>query len=263
MTNPNKDRKDVAWASLSKEDDIRSEWIEVKDDSKAKDQDRIYVQPEAFGYVVDQMLQDPKTYTGNRTPAKPDQVVMQVHRWLDYVFPDYPEKESGFPVGEWSIGERMLVNRGEFISRPENVEVPRRLVMEERFGMAVHKKNKKIPVIFGLNSGGGDLLLVDFQGGKMSHTRPPLSEDAKTQTVDDRAPIEVLFMAPNGRLLLRDSATDSADEDRKARYEAWQRRLKEVKENKPTTPRPGAPGAPGGGNPFGTGGGSSGGSSGT
>jgi hypothetical protein len=251
MTNPNKDRKDVAWASLAKEEDIRSEWIEVKDDSKSKDPDRIYVQPESFAYVADQALLDPKGFNGNRTPPKADQVVMQVHRWLDYVFPDYPEKGTGFPVGEWSIGERMLINRGEFIGRAEQVEIPRRLVMEERFGMAVHKKNKKIPVIFDLNSGYGDTLLVDFQGGKMTHTRPPLTEDGKSQTVDDKAPIEVLLMAPNGRLLVRDSVADSADEERKARHEAWQKRLKEVKENKPSTPKPGGPGAPGGSNPFG------------
>jgi hypothetical protein len=251
MTNPNKDRKDVAWASLAKDDDIRSEWIEVKDESKSKDQDRIYVQPEAFAYATDQALVTPKDYNGNRTPAKPDQVVMQVHRWLDYVFPDYPEKESGFPVGEWSIGERMLVNRGEFIGRTEQVEMPRRLVMEERFGMATHKKNKKIPVLFSLNSGYGDTLLVDFQGGKLTHTRPAVTEDGKPQTVDDKAPIEVLLMAPNGRLLVRDSVTDSADEERDKRYKAWKERLKEVKENKPSTPKPAGPAGPAGGNPFG------------
>jgi hypothetical protein len=250
MTNPNKERKDVAWASLAKEDEIRSEWVEVKDDSKPKDQDRIYVQPEAFGYVTDQALVTPKDYNGNRTPPKPDQVVMQVHRWLDYVFPDYPEKESAFPVGEWSIGERMLINRGEMIGRTEQVEMPRRLIMEERFGMATHKKNKKIPVLFSLNSGAGDTLLVDFQGGKMSHTRPPLTEDGKSQTVDDKAPIEVLLMAPNGHLLVRSSATDSADEEREKRYKAWKERLKDVKEQR-TAPRPAGPPGAAGGNPFG------------
>jgi hypothetical protein len=165
-----------------------------------------------------------------------------------------------FPVGEWSIGERMLVNRGEFIGRTEQVEMPRRLVMEERFGMAVHKKNKKIPVLFSLNSGFGDTLLVDFQGGKMTHTRPATGENDKPQTVDDRAPIEVLLMAPNGHLLVRDNQADSADEDRKSRYEAWQKRLKEVKEQKPTGPRPTNQPGPAMGNPFGAGGGGKGGS---
>jgi hypothetical protein len=148
----------------------------------------------------------------------------------------------------------MLINRGEFIGRPEQVEVPRRLVMEERFGLAVHKKNKKIPVIFSMNSGSGDLLMVDFQGGKMNYTRPALTEDAKPTNVDDRAPIEVLLMAPNGRLLVRDNVTDSSDEERKARYDAWKTRLKDVKDQKPGAPKPGSTPT---GNPFG-GGGSSG-----
>ena len=92
------------------------------------------------------------------------------------------------------------------------VEVPVWQIEKERFGLETNEKatpqeKLKIPVQFG--TPGGDLVLVDFEGGK--------------QVRSDSA-LEVLVVRPDGRLLARNSFTDKADKDRLEQLAAYQKR---------------------------------------
>ena len=43
------------------------------------------------------------------------------------------------------------------------------------------------------------------------------------------APVEVLLLTPDGRLLVRDSENDAQDEDRVKRHDAWKSRVSGLK----------------------------------
>jgi hypothetical protein len=262
LANPNYGLKatDVAWDSLARDKELESDWVEVanapKEGQAKAEPIRVSAGSEAVCYAVDQLSvaakeSKEKEYTGNRTPPGKDQTVVQVQRWMDWVVPEGLDARTGFPLGEWVIGERLLVNRGEFIRKVESVEVPTWVVDDQRYALKTYKRDaKKIPLMFSLDTGLGDALLVDFQGGdklRYNHFRGVEDDKPKFDTVQDNMPTEILIMSATGKLLVHRSDIDSKEKERVDRYAAWVARLKEVKENKPTT-KTGGPGSP---NPFG------------
>jgi hypothetical protein len=62
---------------------------------------------------------------------------------------------------------------------------------------------------------------VDFEGGNQD-----LQTDARR--VFDRAPIELLVLLPDGRLVVRNSLSDTEDRERKERLEDWRNWLEKV-----------------------------------
>jgi hypothetical protein len=175
---------------------------------------------------------------------------MQIHHWLEQYYT--PDRKSNYPVGEWTLADRLLVYRGEYLARKAQVELPIWVTVKDQFILASNPKNRRqktVEVYFGEGSGPdpgeGEPVIVDFEGGKVSYDRVlGKGPDEKLQTVriQDKAPIEVLVLAPDGKLLVRNAAADSADEERKERRAAIFDRLEKAKSEKKNAPKPGGEG---------------------
>jgi hypothetical protein len=251
MANPNINKPNVASQSYATDKQpLVSDWFEIKQ--------LVTVPPEYYVYAVDQQELDGKKYEGKNKGAQylPDrQAVFQIHKWLDD--PSLDER-TFFPVGEWSVAERVFAYRGEYVGRKQRVEVAYWRPTQESYVMATDdKKQKGLVVDFSPPPRGSEpMILVDFEGGKTEYSRhkdaakkddksePPAKADAPKATVTDQAGYEALILTPDGRLLAHDSWTDRADEERVKRLKAWHDRIKEVKEG----------GKDGGGGIFGPGG---------
>jgi hypothetical protein len=252
MGNPNFGHtKDVASPGYAKDKELKSyRWYEVPQ--------KVVVPPEMQYYAVDQAKVE-KDYKGQNWRDTPDsgrQAVLQIHRWLDHV----PYNKQYLSVGEWTIAERLLVYRGEYVGRNQKVELPYWMPQQESFVLAVTPKDKPKPGITGELPTGievnfahepTDTLLVDFEGGELSHQR---MADGKPsgKPLREAAPTEVLLLSPEGKLLALDSSVDGSDKtergkERKERLDAWRTRIKDVREHKrDNAPVPGR-------NPFGGG----------
>lgn len=241
MVNPNYKRADVASPEY-KENEI----LESKD---WKELDQIVSVPqELFYYVVDEaqhmnrreILSLPPESAQRRLlepkqRLSPDQqVVFQFHRWVEATHPSRKDTDV-IPVGEWAVAERVFVSRGEYVGRTVNVDLPiwkynqNTFILPNEDQKPRAKTNFKVPtgidVDFGQEPPEKNLILVDFEGGRVSLPTPK---------VDDTCAIEVLMMSADGKLLARNSVKDTSDEERKKRREKVQERIQAVREGKPT-----------------------------
>jgi hypothetical protein len=239
MHNPNYKRTDVAYPEIAVPEDIVSpDWIPVPQ--------RVWVAPELSYYVIDQKDVDKKTMApkdflkawGTAAAPKPGQVMFQAQRWADLVYPDLGNRRTSYAVGDWVVAERYPVYRGEYLGQPAKTEVPVWNFPEEKFVLATAGKGKErtIPVVFGDDTPENNPLLVDFDGGDLTYYRviPSADEDKRPTTtkITDKAPVEVLLLTPDGRLLVRDSDADAQDEDRVKRHDAWKARVGTLKPKK-------------------------------
>jgi len=179
-------------------------------------------------------------------PTDKDNVAVQIQRWVDYAYPTGPK--NPVPVGDWLVAERVLAHRGEYLRRKLLTEVPIWYVAKDNFVIAPNPKNKndkRCDLDFGNPEGPpAEAVLVDFNGGRVVYEKAPekVAEDKKPTgaKVIDTAPVEMLVLMPDGRLLLRDSVADAADNERTARRETWDKRIKEIKKGGDKgPPRPG------------------------
>jgi hypothetical protein len=230
MVNPNYQSKNVAWASLAQEKELKSDWVVVDK--------TVQVPPELYYYAIDLKTQGSKEEQRalwQDPNPHPDQLPVQAHRWVGNLYPD-EGSSAGFSVGDWCIAERTLVTRGEKLGHKKNVEVPIWDVGAERFGLASYGKarrdNKKlVPVFFGPD--GPDSLVVDFRAGPVDYNKFVGMEEDKPQykLIHDKAPAELLIMSADGKLSVHHGDADMNDDERKAREEAWKKRIEEIKAN--------------------------------
>jgi hypothetical protein len=237
MLNPNyKEVDKVAFPEIAREETLRSGWSPPV---------RVTIQPDLNYYVTDEKenergTQSRRQYNGAAdVTGDKERVAMQVHKWFEGAVP--PGNTEWFPSGEWLLADRILVHRGEYIGRTEKAEMPIWLYTRQGFVIANNPKTrgakKEIEANFGFEKKPPDeAILVDFEGGKVSYDRAAEKatgdDKDKRQTsprTSDTVPIEVLILMPDGRLLARDSKTDTADDGRKERRTAWQDRIAEVK----------------------------------
>jgi len=163
---------------------------------------------------------------------------MQIHHWLEQYYAA-GDRKNNYPVGEWTLADRLIVYRGEYLARKALVELPIWQTTKDDFFMAVNPKNrreKRVELFFGEGygpePGEREPVIVDFEGGKASYDRTlgkGPDEKAQTVRIQDKAPIEVLVLAPDGKLLVRNAAADAEDQERKDRREAIFKRLENVK----------------------------------
>jgi hypothetical protein len=228
MANPQYGNKNVASASPAAEE-LRSDWVAI---------DRtVQALPELYYYAIDLKTQgslEDKKALWNAPSPRPNQVPVQAHRWVEYVYPDPQRPRSGFSVGDWCIAERTLVTRGEYLGQTEPVWVPVWDILQERFSLASltvsgRKTKQKVPVYFGAE-GQPDSVLVDFQGGFLDYNKfAGMDEDKPRYTpVHDQAPTELLILSAEGKLSVRQGDANLNDEDRKAREGAWKKRIEEI-----------------------------------
>ena len=201
----------------------------------------VSVPSDEFLYAVDQAKVAPKLRVGFNTP-RDHQTVFQIHRWVDS-YPTPANTEQG--VGDWLVAERFFVDRGEFVRTPPyfTLKVPvhrldnPNLTLDSRPAVRRGQRTDQIPLTFGDES-----ILVDFDGGdRILHIRTETKDEKTTSTrVEDKAALEVLIMRPDGRMVARNSVTDSGDEVRTKRYKDYLERVKEATEGKK---KPGGTGA--------------------
>ncbi len=233
MVNPNYKRDDVASPEYKEKETLESkEWF-----------DRIpivSVPPEQFYYVVDErqgatrrdMLQMPQESAQyelwNQASASPDQVIMQFQRWVEST--QRSRKDADIvPIGEWAVADRVYVARGEYVGRPVKVDLPMWIWTRNSFILPEENPKAKrrgrvktgIYVEFGQENPENNLILVDFEGGRVSSQSPKM---------DDTCALEVLMLSPDGKLLARNSYKDKEDEQRKKIREHALKRIQEVRE---------------------------------
>jgi hypothetical protein len=267
MANPNFKRNgEVLSPSYAQDPELRAE-------KNRKDSDwfvvpkKVTVPPEFQYYAVDQKEVEP-AYSGihARDSVHSDQqTAFQIHRWLE----DANREGKGDWVGEWTVAERVIVSKGEFIGRTELVQVPIWQRALEAFVLAVppadtpgmRKRDIGIPVDFRLAN--DDAVLVDFEGGPQHFKRTAKHGDrSEALKIDDRITQEVLLVSSEGRVTARNSATDAYNAERVNRLTQWRQRMRDILfsgKGAPalTTASPFAPGGAGGMRPTGAPGGAS------
>jgi hypothetical protein len=226
MLNPNFNKPDlVAYASLAQERELSGEWSKPV---------QVNVPTEQFFYAVDQAAVKAGKgveETVTNPPMNGDKVAVQVHRWIDdeRLNPDQPDT---YPIGDWTIAERIEVNRGEYIGRLAHVELPVWHDEWEAFILPRSDAKKAGPrprtvevpgIRINFNTGA---LLVDFEGGLGNYR---IIGASKPRSVRDDAPVEMLILMPDGRLEVRNSMDDASDKERIDRHTNWQKWLEEVK----------------------------------
>jgi hypothetical protein len=227
MANPNYDKKNLVYQSLSKEKEIKaSDWTMVP--------------PVFVPYDIAYFAMDEK-------PDR-DRTVMEIHRWVDHLLKDPQNRQTETPVGDWLIAAKLPVHRGEYIGRTEASEVPVWNVEREDFELAVNPKNRlerKIPVDFTARTRRSldPALLVDYQGGKEireSLEYRTLEGRTRSTSVTDTMPVQLLILTPEGKLVVHSQQDDSSNEERKERYKAWKEWISDVKNGR-RKPKPDEP----------------------
>ena len=159
---------------------------------------------------------------------KPDQVVFQFHRWVETV--SLSRKESDVvPVGDWAVADRVFVSRGEYVGQKVRVDLPIWKYSQNTFILPVEEQKATrfsrkqsttgIDVDFGFDSSSLDTILVDFEGGRVFGP----------SKMNDTCRTEVLMLSPDGKLLARNSAKDSTDENRSGRRNAVLERIEKIR----------------------------------
>ena len=256
MANPNYGQKNVASPAYaeSQEPLEATQWFEVG----LKGQPQVVASPPEYHlYAVDQAevdQQDGKRYTGQNANAdKARRAVFQIHKWLLDT-----NQRPNVPVGEWSVAERVLVHRGEYIGVRERVEVPYWRPTHDGFVMVPDEgpaplrgapPPKGIFVDFGLPLMEGATLekpyplLVDFEGGDVSYERVGKDDkgaDKKLPRVSNKADMETLILSPDGKLLSLNSWTAKGDAERIKRLDEWHKRIDQVKKGDAKAPSGGS-----------------------
>jgi hypothetical protein len=235
MANPNYKRKDVASPDYKEAEELLSDqWYELPN--------TVSVPPETLYYAVDEtklMSKDDRAVARKLSQLSAqfkllserqssDQVAFQLHRWVEKT----TIKSDEVLVGDWVIADRVLVSRGEYIGRKVRVDVPVWLYTRNAFILPTEEKPRKkgaggsknlstgVEVDFSNDAPENNAILVDFEGG------------AVQTPVRDEAAVQVLMLAPDGKLLVRNSVTDANDQDRTARRTEVFKRIQETREGR-------------------------------
>jgi hypothetical protein len=262
MANPNYNKPDteVAYHDLTVPKELQSAWYPVKGaDGNVL---RVSVPTDVHYYAVDeQQLHKRGEYKGVNAGLAHDsqrQAVVQIHRWLDRYELPRGSVTSSYPVGDWVIGERLFVFRGESLSQRAPMHVPIWAPEQSSFilaGQAGRGRDRKPISQVHLMDAAKAPMLVDFEGGNLSyhHRAAPLpktedgtpQEGAKATSAGDArsaaSAMELLFLTPDGRLEARNSGRDEDDAERKDREKQYTERIEEASgkpQEQPQKPMP-------------------------
>jgi hypothetical protein len=258
MANPNYNRPDadVAYPDVKKDKELESDkWYDVKGpDGKVL---RVSVPTDLHFYSVDEQALKKKDYKGmnaNKTHDATRQTVVQVHYWMDFYELTRGSKTEFFPVGDWVVGERMFVYRGESLSARALTHVPIWSPEHSNFILggkppASGRDRRPVEDVTFIKDRSRAPLLVDFEGGNVTYHRravaaakaedgTPEEGSKATPAAEIRAPgttTELLFLTADGKLVARDSAHDENDTERAEREKSYVERVEKA-EGKPQEP---------------------------
>jgi hypothetical protein len=269
VKNMNKGRTDVAYPEIADKKVLTSPWVVVPKPVSLPDEIQYFaIDLKNVDWQYKDDKGDEKSISRNfRSYSDPDarrgQAVVHIQRWLNTInVSSNPKETVSETVGDWAVAGRVLAYRGEYLGQTAKEKLVIWSPTEEGFVLATDpyrrgSEKTTIGVSFAPEPGFEDAILVDFDGGNIEYERVavPAKEDepAKKKPVKDKAPMELLIMTPEGRLVVRDSAEDMENPDAKDRYLKWVERILEV-ESKASKEGPGKSK----GDPFKGGGGSGG-----
>jgi hypothetical protein len=212
------------------------------------------IPPETYFYAI-----TPKTYEKKvkekfeRNSAmqelllpKEGKTVVQIHEWAQEVRLNANAKE---PIGTWIVGE-VPVGPGEYIGRKHLVQLPTwsaertAYALKELPGGIKFKPPAKDPPKGWLVDLTTQAVLVDFEGGKFRG-------QINNNSVQDDADVEMLVVRPDGSVMVRNSATDTAFKPREDRQKSWDEWIKKAEEQGSRLSQPGMGGSGGFGRPGG------------
>jgi RNA polymerase sigma factor (sigma-70 family) len=170
---------------------------------------------------------DTAWYVMDEKPDK-DQLILQIHHWVDFAFTNPDDTKSKAAIGDWTIWDKAPVHRGEYIGRSENVELPTWKIDKETYELALNTKthSSRIPVDFTTRTSRLEdpVLLLDYSGGKRTAIQ------LGTKKVTEDVPVEVLVLTPHGKLVVRSQQLDArSNSERQARYTKWKEWMDQVR----------------------------------
>jgi len=196
--------------------------------------------PAAYKKQIDDVYK-PNTRLHKLLDLKDGQAVVQEVAWLEQVRTDAGNNRE--PVGAWVVAE-MPVGRGEYVGKKTYVKLPlwssenNQYVLRDLAANALPKgKETAQPKGWLVDFSRDRSILVDYDGGKVT------TRASGGRTIVEDVNAELLLVRPDGTLQVRNSAADTADENRKEMTRVWGEWVKKVEE------RP-AGGASGPMNPF-------------
>jgi hypothetical protein len=201
MANPNFGEKkipDVVFADLTRLEELTpSEWVFTP---------AITIPPEYFLYAVDQKnltnSGEPRPLAKGEKAEKADKdhshMSFQIHQWTD-TYRD-PERNRPLVIGNWVIGEQIVVRRGEAIGSLVDVRAPAWVKEKNAFEMPVmiidaKRKLTKPGFKIDFKDQGERPILVDFVGGK----------EVKGNKVDEETAVDALILTADGKLIVLNS----------------------------------------------------------
>ncbi|MBA4187969.1 MAG: hypothetical protein C0467_08110 [Planctomycetaceae bacterium] len=233
MINPNYGMtKEVAIPAYANVKELFSPWAQIADSITVPNESFLYsIDPSAFRKRIEEEYPKEKDLR-DRLQAKDNQVVVEMCHWLEQVRTDGGGNRE--PVGAWVVAD-MPVGRGEYVGRRQYIKLPlwsskdnQYVLREVQDRTIVGKKDVALPrgwlVDFTTKS-----VLVDFDGGKVV-TRSSVTGKSVTEEVAT----ELLIVRPDGKLLVKSSATDESDENRRKIVGDWDKWVKEVEKRKTT-----------------------------
>ncbi len=249
MMNPNYKRvKEVSKPADAEVEVLFSPWTQLADS--------ITIPMESFLYASDWSAYSKKIKDEHekervlmeRLQVKDNQAVVETCTWMEQIKTGEGGKRE--PVGAWVVAD-FPVARGEYIGRKSYVKLPlwssenRTYVLREIPDKVNPPKNgKESPQPRGwlIDFSGNKAILVDFEGGKVQ-------TKVSGKSVTEETATEMLVLRGDDRLVVKSSAMDESDPDRKDHISKWEKWVKEVAARKASaegsnefSPRP-----PGGG----------------
>jgi hypothetical protein len=204
MANPNQGKKTkVEETSLAEPKELLGPWAEVPG--------VVALDPDLAYYAVDEKLTDKKL--PGRAPGE-EEVAFQVHRWIGHHQTLRGAVTPVFPVGTWVIADRILVARGEYVGDQQAVKLPIWDPIMRRHIPAENPAGGGETVDFSPDPKESAPLLVDFDRGKVAF-----------KGREAAAPLEVLLLSADGKLLARNGEADAADPVRRWRCAEWKKWL--------------------------------------
>ncbi|MCE9565261.1 MAG: hypothetical protein K8U57_24780 [Planctomycetes bacterium] len=232
MINPNLGMtKEVAIPAYANVKEIYSPWAQIKDSITVPTESFLFsIDPSTFRKKIEEEYSKEKELR-ERLQAKDNQVVVEMCSWLEQVRTDAGGNRE--PVGAWVVAD-MPVGRGEYVGRKQYIKLPlwsskdnQYVLREVADKTIVGKKDIALPrgwlVDFTTKS-----VLVDFEGGKV------ITKNANGKIATEEVATEMLIVRPDGKLLVKSSLVDEADENRRKIVGDWDKWILAVSQRKST-----------------------------
>ncbi len=230
MLNPNHGRdKEIARPIDANVKELYSPWAQIDKVITIPTESFLYAaDPLGYRKKIDEEYKDQKDLH-NRLQVKDNQAVVEMCTWMEEVRTDGKRRE---PVGAWVVAD-MPVGRGEYLGRKTYLKLPlwssetNQYVLREIADKIVKGSGGKEAsqpkgwlVDFSTKS-----VLVDFEGGKVK------TKIGSKEVVEDVA-TEMLIVRADGKLIVKKSLEDEADEFRTKTIADWEKWIKTVTDRK-------------------------------